>query len=81
MKLQVAAGQVPEFFVSGLDHIEIMGSVSRHVWFSERLVGGKVMYVPTVHIIMPNAAVADGILKASKALAIALIGSEERPYN
>jgi hypothetical protein len=80
MKAQ-PAGQVPEFFVTGLGEIELMGSNARHILVSERLVGGKVILVPVVHIIMPNSAVPEGILKASKALAIALIGAEAHPYN
>jgi hypothetical protein len=74
-------GTVPEFFVSALDHIEIMGSVSRHVWVTERTVGSKVIYMPAVNLIMPNCIVSDGILKQTRAMAIALIGFEEHPLN
>lgn len=67
-KSAVALGDVPEFYVQGLSHIEVMGSVARHVLFTERIVSGKVIRVPTVHIIMPNSAVAIGIQKVLQAL-------------
>ena len=77
----IGYNDVPEFYVQGLSHIEIMGSVGRHVLFTERLVGSKVVCVPVVHIIMPNAAVQDGIIKATAALAIRLRGTAEPAFN
>ena len=77
-----AAGSVPEYFVSCLDHIELLtGNNARHVWVSQRRVGDKVLYIPEVHIIMSNSVVPDGILKITEALAIALIGFDQAVYH
>lgn len=69
---------VPEFFVSGLGRIENMGSISRHVLVTERRVGGRVLYVPAVHIIISNADAQVAILKTARELAVNLVEGRER---
>lgn len=67
---------VPEFFVSGLGRIENMGSFSRHVMVSERRVGGRILYVPRVHIIISNANAHQAILKTARELAVNLVAGD-----
>lgn len=51
-----AAGSVPEYFVSCLDHIEMMGTNARYVLAAEQFADGKMIFLPKLHFIMPNSA-------------------------
>lgn len=58
-----------------------MGTNSRHVLYAERTIGGKVLFVPALHIIMPNSAIPDAIMLTTKTMARALIGISEPLYH
>ncbi|MER9355520.1 hypothetical protein NKI61_19820 [Mesorhizobium sp. M0514] len=70
----VEPAAVPEFFVCGVGRIENMGANSRHVLVTERRVGGRILYVPKVHIIMSNADCQMAILKTAREMAVNMVG-------
>ncbi len=70
---------MPEFFVTGVERIEQMGGVARHVLVSERFVKGRLVYMPEVHIIISNANAQIAILKTARELAIELVGGGVQP--
>jgi hypothetical protein len=70
----VEPAEVPEFFVCGVGRIENMGPNSRHVLVTERRVGGRILYVPKVHIIISNIDAQMAILKTARELAANLVG-------
>jgi hypothetical protein len=79
---RVALSNVPEFYVECLGHIEEMSSgVSRHVLMTKRFVGSKILLIPHVCIIMPDANIPDAILKASRRLALGMRGVAEPAFN
>ena len=71
--------RVPEFFVCGVERIEQMGGVARHVLVSKRWKRGKLFYVPEVHIVISNADAQIAILKTARELAIELVGGYGHP--
>jgi len=72
---------VPEYFVSGVGSIEVMGTVARHVLVSERYVRGRLVYVPAVHIIISNANAQIAILKTARELALELTSRRLEPMH
>lgn len=57
---------VPEYYVEGLDFIELLGSTSRYVMFDTRTDGGILIRKPKVLIVMQNAALPDALGKCMK---------------
>lgn len=57
---------VPEYYVDGLDYIELLGSNSRYVMYETRTEGGIIVRKPKVLIVMQNAALPDALSKAMK---------------
>lgn len=82
LKPRANTGSVPVYYVSGLGHIELMtGNNARHILVSEHMVGGKMLLLPEVEIIMPNSAVPDCVMKATRTFALSLFGVQDPFYH
>lgn len=79
----MVGSQAPEFFVSGLDHIELIGGgCARFVWFVNQTDDeGNVRRQPVLNVVVPVDAFPDAILQATMALAVAALGNAEHAYN
>lgn len=58
-----------------------MGGVERHVLVSQRVVGGRVVYMPAVNIILPSVNVPDSIRKAARGLSATALAELRVSYS